>query len=694
MRIRRREFLAGSIALSFVTQVRGREISHHAEIRRDAYGIPYISGSSDAACVYALGYAQAEDGLPHIEDNFIRALGRAAEVHGEKEIKRDKLTRALEIPRHSRTEYANATPRMRSLFDAFAAGLNAWCDQSAEGLAVLDRFEPWHALAFLRYKYYIEEFLAEAGLDLDSASFVRKPHVERPQGSNAWAIAPSRTSDGAAKLFINPHVSFFGPGIYYECDLRSEESLNFHGSGRFGFPLPYLGHNERLGWSFTNNYHDYGDLYVEHFDREDDPLAYRYGAEHRRAREWRETLAVRNADGTTSQIEERFTSTHHGPIVGAKDGKPLAVRIARLEDGSWFTQYDAMIRAQNLDDFRSALSMLQVPYMNVTYADADGNIFWIYNGVIPIRSEDFDWREPVDGSNPETEWRGFHPIEDLPQLLNPSSGYVQNCNSDPMATTDHDKPQGTFPQYMIGGEWDNARAKRSREILASKSDWSFDDWTEASTDNKLYLAREMVPEMLAQFAQLSADDPMRDRLAPAMEMLENWDHRAEIDSVAATLFVMATTGRARLFEGDRLNRLNSALQYLENRWGTWQVPWGEFNRLQSVHWSGEEKFSDDRPSFPVAGAPGALGAVFVFNAYRTETRAIYGLHGNSYVSVVNFGEATKARSVRALGQSLRENSPHGTDQGKLYGEGGFRPVWSPAERDANTSVGQRFDDIP
>ncbi len=119
-------------------------------------------------------------------------------------------------------------------------------------------------------------------------------------------------------------------------------------------------------------------------------------------------------------------------------------------------QWYEMTRARSLTEFKAALGRVAIPYMNITYADRDGNIFYLYNGAVPRRSTKFDWRSPVDGSDPETEWQGYHPPEDLPQLTNPAAGFVQNCNSTPFATTVDGNPDpARFPAYMIGPEADN-----------------------------------------------------------------------------------------------------------------------------------------------------------------------------------------------------------------------------------------------
>jgi acyl-homoserine-lactone acylase len=663
-------------------------------IYRDTYGVPHVYGPTDASVVFGLAYAQAEDNFDHLEDNFIRALGRAAEVHGEAALKDDQLALALEIPRLAREEYERASPRMRPLYDAYAAGLSFFLARHAEVKPrLLQRFEPWYPLALLRFKYHQGEFIGYSGLDAkDLRVLVAEKPAEQPQGSNAWAVGPGKSATGRPMLLINPHISFFGVAQYYEAHIHSDEGWNFSGVGRYGLPFPYMGHNEALGWTHTDNYPDMGDLYVEAFDDPAHPLAYRYGTAHRTAVQWTEEVRVKTAGGLETR---RFTfrKTHHGPILSEQEGKPVAIRLAKLEEGGWLDQVYEMTRARSLAEFKTALRRVAIPYMNVTYADRDGNIFYAYNGAVPRRATKFDWRRPVDGSDPETEWQGYHSFEELPQLTNPASGFVQNCNSTPFTTTSAGNldPAG-YPKYMVGPEPDTPRAQVSRRVLAGQEKLTFEEWARAAVDTRVLEAEKRLPGLAAEWERLRQTDAARaDALGPLMAELRAWDRVGRTDSVAMTLF-MSWLPRLQRLSGPSgaatepwlsIRALEEARQELERDWGTWRVAWGEINRLQRTHWSGDEPFSDARPSLPVPGAPGWAGIVFNFYPARADghpgvaagSKRRYGASGNSYVSVVELGPAVRARSVVYFGQSGDPRSPHYFDQAPLYARGELRPAW-------------------
>src|SRR5262249_13633757 len=328
-------------------------------------------------------------------------------------------------------------------------------------------------------------------------------------GSNAWAIAPSKTASGHAMLFINPHQPFFGMSQYYEAHLHSEEGLNFSGLTKFGFPFLYIGHNEFLGWSLTNDYPDLEDVYEEKFDDPAHPTAYRYGDRYRVANQWTENLRIKTPAGIVEKTF-LFRGTHHGPILAVRDGKPLAVKLAKLAEGGWLDEWFAMSKARSFEEFKKALSRVNQGYDNVVYADREGNIFYLHDGTVPRRSTKFDWSKPVDGSNPETEWQGYHAMEELPQVTNPRSGFVQSCNSTPLQTSTEDNTdKSRFPKYMLDGETDNGRAQISRRILSSKSKWTVDEFARAAFDTTVIRAETEIPALVELWERLKAEDAPR-----------------------------------------------------------------------------------------------------------------------------------------------------------------------------------------
>jgi acyl-homoserine-lactone acylase len=661
-------------------------LADHVTIYRDTYGIPHVFGETDAATAFGFAYAQAEDNFWRIEDNYLRALGRRAEVDGENGVEGDRRNRALEIPRLARGEYARMSGKMRRILDGFAGGLNAYlADHPDVHPRVLTRFEPWYALAFIRYNYYQSGFFWSAGYrssDLETAprpqaalgSALADEQVPREQlGSNGWVIGPSKSASGHAMLFVNPHLSFFGYGQVYEGHLHSKESgWNFTGYTRFGFPFPYIGHNESLGWVSTDNFADQADLYAEVFE---DSTRYRYGNGFRRATIWIDTIVVKTATGPERR-PVTLRKTHHGPIIGSRDGKPLALRMAKLDGDGWLEEWYNMTRARSVAELKRVMRPLNMLFGNVMAADAGGNTWYLYNSAVPVRDPQFNWSGVVDGSDPRTEWRGYHTIDQLPELLNPATGWMQNCNTSPFLLTSSGNPDSTkFPRYMVQ-EGDNWRGVTSRRILAATPKFSWDDWVRAAFDTHVAAADSLLPALLADSTH--AGDSAR----AALRVLSRWDRRSDTSSIAMTLFdrwqeALGAMGDERRGMAEaRTAALDTAIARLTRDWGTWQVRWGEVNRLQRIDESQNQQFSDDRPSIPVRGTGGQNGTVFTYYAQGAQRlKRRYGTAGGTYISVVEFGSTVRRLAVHTMGASGHPTSKHFFDQAPLYARGQFRPVW-------------------
>lgn len=712
-----------------------------ATIHRDAWGVPHVFSDTDAGAVFGMAWALAEDDWPLIEENYLQALGRRAELTGSAAVPGDWMARALRIVPLSIAEYETAAPHMRSLLDAFAAGMNRWLERRPpDQVRVLRRIEPWYPLALIRFKYYQNEFLGYAGLrsewvepvirrsevgsagpsleaDAESATLpggragaapVRAtaasaaPHAFsidaqfdewglRPRGSNQWAVARSRTADGSTLLLINPHQSFVGVQRYAEIHLDSREGLQFSGLTVFGFLLPYMGNNERLGWAYTDNYADHSDLYGIAFDDPANPLRYRYGDGHRMAESWTDSIRVRTEDGMQRRTF-RFWRTHHGPIVGiASDGRPLSVKLARMTEGRWFDQWHDMIRARTLEQWKQAVAPLHVAYMNTMYGDADGNIGYIYNSAVPRRQPGVDPSGILDGSDPATEWQGFHSLDELPQVWNPDSGWLLNTNSTPFtATTGLAWSRDDFPAYMVGAETDNARAVSSRRVLTSFDDATFDEFAQRVWDTRLSEADVMVPALLEEWQAMPASAD-RAALAPVIERLRSWNRIADTASVETTWFVLAAEHRAlarssgRQGSHARVQGLADALRALRSEWGTIEVAWGRLNRHQRPLPGAPVALDTARASLPVGATSGGLGSIFSYeSAPFGAAGPRIGRGGNSFVKVIAFGPQLRAASILNYGQSGDPASAHFFDQAALYARRQFKPAWfSRADVEAN-----------
>ena len=660
-------------------------MARQVTIYRDRYGTPHVFGRTDASTVFGFAYAQAEDNFPRMEENFILALGRGSEIYGEALLSEDRLNRTLEVERRAREDFKQGTPKIREICQAFADGANYYLARHPEVKPrLLAKIEPWYPLAFIRYNYYQNGFARDSKLQLPRtlAGTLDIDDHDR-NGSNGWVIAPSRSAAGHAMLLINPHLPFFGSGQIYEGHLHSDQGWEFTGYARFGFPLPYIGHNSRLGWMSTDNSADMVDAFVEQFDDPKNPLAYKYGNDHRTALERTEIIRVKTAGG----LEERpfrFLATHHGPVVKAADGRIIALRMAKYESHGWLDEWYRMTRASSVKELKTAIAPLDMLFGNIMAADAGGNIFYVYNASVPKRDPHYDWSKPVDGSDPGVEWRGYYSLADLPQLENPPTGWMQNCNTSPFLLTSSGNPDPSrYPQYMVR-EGDNPRGRASMRILNANSKFTFEQWSRAAFDTHVITADELLPNWLAETSSTSKDGS-RDDLIQVLAELRQWNHDAAVDSVATTLFINwhHAMERKEPTRENLLSTLQGVVAQLVAQHGTWKVPYGEIARLQRSSREGQPPFGrpafdDGAPSLPVPGVSSFDGAIFTVNAVpflMKDEKRRYGVQGATYVSVVEFGAPARALSVVTFGSSGDPHSPHFFDQAQLYAKGQFKPSW-------------------
>jgi acyl-homoserine lactone acylase PvdQ len=616
-------------------------------IRRDRWGVPHVTAKTDAGCVFGLMFAQAEDHFAQLEIDAIQAIGRSAEIEGERGVANDLRVRTFEIVRHAQEAYRTSSPRLRKLADAYADGLNHYLKTHPEVRPrLLKGFEPWYFMASVDLPGSID------GVSTGARSFEEGlPDT----GSNAWAIAPSRTVDGHAMLFLNPHVGLFGGGLRYECHLESREGWKIAGFCILGQPIPHSGYNAHLGWTQTNSGADRADAFRITLDGADH---YRFGKERRAIATWSDSLRV-GSDTRTLTLRK----THQGPLVRPE----MAVRFPVDRAVRQWAQKYAMGRSRNLGEFKRALALGCLTYSNTTYADRAGNIAFWYGNTVPRREPSFDWSRPVDGSDPRTDWRGFHTPDELPHVINPRSGFVQNGNSDPWGTTSEGNPDPKrYPAYIVR-DVDTPRARNMRRLLMTKPRFTFEEQSRLAFDTYSITAAERVP-LLLKAAEGRAD------LAEPLAVLRSWDYRLGIHSVAATLYVRAEEelGQVRRGpagpSGELVDGLARAVARLERDWGTWRVPYGLINRLQR-----RQPFDPSLPSLPVAGGPSGLGQVFAFTGPAVG-RQRFGTSGNTYVALVEFGPRLRARSVNGFGQSGDPESPHYFDQAPLYAAGRFKEM--------------------
>ena len=672
-------------------------------IIRDNYGVPHIYGNTDASVVFGLMYTQCEDNFKGIERNYLYQFGRQAEADGENKLFDDVQLQLIADSAGAIEEYNQAEPRFKKLMDAFADGINYYLYKHPEVKPlVFTKFKPWYALMFTDGSVAAtetggitpRETQAFYSGDMDKTSLVYPPHPliknleEREIGSNGFAIAPSRTATGHAMLYINPHVPFY---FRSEVGLNSKQGLHAYGAVTWGQFFIYQGFNSHCGWMHTSSYADVGELYVEKVFKKEGKWFYEYDGKLKPVTVRTLKIKVKQGDGySTRSITAYYT--HHGPVIAETDGKWLALRHnnrsykALLE--SWM-----ITKANNITQYKKAMGLLSNTSNNTIYADDKGNIAFWNGNFMPKRNPQYNWNLPVDGSTTATEWKGLHSIDEIVHVYNPSTGFIQNCNSTPFTSAGSASPDKTkYPAYMAP-DGENYRAINAVKILNNAKGLTLDGLISKGYDKYLAAYDDLLPSLFNAYAV--APDSLKSSLAEPIAILKAWDKRSAANSIATTLAVewgtlmfkaipAATPGEnsyqvKRVKEmlqtlplNSQVQMLATVIQDLEKRFGTWKVQWGDINRYQRP--ADGVSFNDNEPSLAVGATSSLFGQLPSYQSRTMQTNKRYGYSGNSFIAAVEFGPKLKAKTIITGGQSFNAQSKHFTDQAEGYINGKFKAV--------------------
>jgi len=670
-------------------------------IVRDDWGIAHVHGKTDAEAVFGMIYAQAEDDFNRVETNYLNSMGRLAEAEGEGKIYQDLRMKIFIDPAELKKLYAASPAWLQALMNGWADGLNYYLAKHPDVKPrVIQRFEPWMALSFTEGS--IGGDIEKVNLNQLQSFYGKVPvaalggpggptREPEPSGSNGAAVAPSNTAGHHALLLINPHTSFF---FRSELQMTSGEGLNAYGAVTWGQFFIYQGFNERAGWMHTSSGVDAVDEYLETVIKKGDRVYYKYGMEERPMTASEITVPYKTDHG---MAEKRFTvyRTHHGPIIRESNGKWVAIRLMQ-EPIKALTQSYTRTKARDYKAYWKTMELQANSSNNTIYADADGTIAYFHGNFIPRRNTKFDWKQPVDGSDPETEWHGLLSVEETPHLLNPKSGWLYNTNNWPWSAAGASSPKKEdYPAYVENGG-ESARGLHAIRVLENAKDFTISSLIAAAFDNYLTWFDKPMPALIKAWDSLPAGNPLKAKTAEQIALLRKWDLRWGVTSVPTSLAVFwgedvwrrvggggrrggggATEDTIQKAPAEQLvESLAAASDKLAADFGSWKTPWGEINRFQRLTGDIVQPFSDAGPSIPVGFTSSQWGSLASFGARAYPgTKKWYGTSGNSFVAVVEFGPTVKARAVTAGGESGHVGSPHFDDEAKRYATGDLREVY-------------------
>ena len=654
---------------------------YDARIIRDSFGVPHIYGKRNADVAFGLAYAHAEDDWKNIEEVIRSSRGTLSEIVGESGAKSDDMILALGNTTIVNRDYDTKTSaKAKAVAEGYAAGLNLWCEKNPQtncsrtipvtGRDIIAGFVN-RPLSFYGLEGEIDALLSgRANIEMSTKS-TRQAFINTPDdvelGSNGLAVAPSRSADGHTRIAANSHQPYEGRVAWYEARLKSEEGIDLVGGLFPGTPILLTAVGPNIGWAATVNKPDLYDTFKLTVDDEKNPTRYRMDGQWKDlARTTIRYNVLRN--GAQVPVERVGLTSEHGPVYVTDKGV-YAMSFVGKGDFTHLDQYLAMNMAKTIDDWRAAqIRYNAIPSVNYIVADSKGGIAYFWNAHMPKRVPGWDRRKVLPGDISETLWKGWEPVQSLPAVIRPKSGYIVNANHSPLLVSgpeDNPKAENYPADYALDTLVTN-RGLRAQELYGSDTSITRDEFFAYKMDDR-YSAGSNVRKMQADFRTI---DPGNDAdLKAALDVVAAWDGRADMDNRNAALAIF--TGQAAMGSQihDPYNR-EKALAALKTTAAQLKAATGRID----PQWREVSRVARGGKSWPTDGGPDTLRAMYAAGDL-TKEKFRSGRAGDTYVAIADWapdGSYTIDTIHQYGAATLDASSPHYADQAPLFAEKKFK----------------------
>ena len=657
-------------------------LNYNVTIYRDTWGVPHVFGEKDKDTAYGLAYAHAEDDFKTIQDIMLALKGRLALEYGKDAAPNDYMVQLLKIWEVVNSRYSkDISKEVQAICEAYADGLNHY--------ALLHPNEVIKGMFPVDGKDVVAGFVHRTplmfGLDRVLGKLVsnENPNIALDDklksessfdnillGSNVFAVNAIRSADKFTRLAINSHQPWNGPVAWYEAHLHSEEGWNVNGGLFPGSPVIFLGHNENLGWSHTVNNPDLIDVFELEIHPED-KNKYFFEGEWKNLEKSKISIPVKILGLFRWTFKREAMRSIHGPVIRNDQGT-FAIRYSGFGEVRQVEQWFKMNKAKNLDEFTDAMSMMALPMFNTVYADKSGNIFYVYNALFPKRDKSkHDWSGVLPGNQASLVWKDYYKFEELPQILNPKSGFLQNCNSSPfLATFSNDNPiESSFSKNLGIETFQTNRALRAMEIFSSDNSITREEFYNNKFDT-YYSENSVIAVNLKRFLnEASSED---EDIKEALNLMKSWD--LNTDSTTTSMHLAYETIRP-VYDPDKyvydynknMERLTEVVKWTKAAFGKIEVKWGDIQRLQR-----------GKTNLALSGGPDILRAIY--SEQKPKDRV--GIAGDCYFEIVEWDTEgnVSAQSIHQFGAATQDiNSIHYDDQAELFAKHKMKPVWMKIE---------------
>lgn len=639
----------------------------------DTWGVPHIYANTEKDLFYAQGWAEMQSHANLLLKLYGQSRGRGAEYWGVKHLPDDKLIHALGFPELATSWWQRQDPQTKAMITAFVAGLNDYVKAHPEIVKPENKVVlPITTDDINLHAMYVFFTRFVGGEDLGSTA------QWTDLGSNGYAISPKRSTSGHAMLVQNPHLPWQGEFTWFESQLNIGDKI-IHGAHLLGFPGLGIAFNKDLGWTHTNNTLDNADTYELTLQDNGYILDKQRKDFTRKAK----TLKIKNKDGSVSEQHIEMLGSAYGPVIRMGAHKALAIHMAGMDHPDALLEWWKMANSRNLNEFESALKMAQIPFWNVLYADVHGDIFYVFNGLVPARSygDWYTWNKIIPSVSSKDIWKAALPYSKLPKIKNPVTGWLQNANDPPWTSTvPQVLRQSDYPAYM-SPDFMSMRSQRSANMLLNDSSITFDELVDYKLSTRSGLADRVLDDLLKAINGSSSAIAKE-----AKEVLMKWDRSADADSKGMVLFFVwamkfdpedeanyvhhwdtkhpVTTPYGLTDPARAVRLLELAANEVKATFGTLDIPWGQYYRLKH-----------NNINLPANGAIGILGVFRVAYPGMMGGKELSVGGGDSWVGVIEFGKRIHARVLLSYGNASEVSSPHNGDQLTLFSEKKLRDPW-------------------
>lgn len=681
MKVRNNLFLI-SLYIIIIASCTSPEFQEYSEVTiyRDEWGVPHIHAATDEQAAYGLAWASCEDDFITIQEQMMAIKGKYGEHKGKEGLVADFAIHFMGIRSYAKENYKTAlSPKVLKIVQSYADGVNAFAQKYPDEVLLSSVFPVVPEDLIAGYMLGLVE-ISGAGEDLQkimNGKIINDMKSNFPKGSNAIAINGKKSVGEETFLAINSHQPLEGWYSWYEAHLISDEGTNILGGTFPGGATIFHGTNQYLGWAHTVNHADFSDVYKLEINP-DDEMQYLvdgqwYSLEKRSIWAWMKIWGPIKVP-----VRQTIYQSIYGSTFKTDDGV-FAWNYAAGKALKSIEQWYHMNRAEGIDDFREALNMQGIPCTNIVYADAEQNIMYISNANIPLRDKSLNWREVIPGTSLKTLLKDtIYPIDSLPQVFNPASGFVYNTNNTPYSSSDSlNNPKPTAFNSIAGffePEHQNNRSLRFLELIYQMDSLGYDDFKRVKFDRQ-YPQQLRQAHMMNQELLLQLDSDEFKEIEDAILLLNSWNRRSDEDNTTAPLFLLSLNYLNELLKEENLHKrgnyitamqcaeaISKAKAELLNTYGIINPPLSAVMR----HKRGEV-------DMPIGGGSDVLAAIY---GARQEDGTYRATAGESYIQLVRFrkGELPLIETVNAFGTSAEPDSPHYTDQMDLFVKQKLKPM--------------------